>query len=204
MKRIAIILTIFCTIQTGYSQKEYSTLIDHDKYLILIDNTSFGGKDTVIIRYYKDGHIQSIGKYAIDSNGKSSSLRIGKWTEYYSNGAIKSIGDYQISSYLDCGVAGLERMFYNYKVGDWTYYDQDSTIEAKGNYKIINTRISTRCKGGDNLIFMTITNNWYFLKPYDDTKLIDRIKFLSTSVEFEDGFNIHYAYDIKQKKVITF
>ena len=204
MNRIAVILIFISTVQTVCAQNTYSTAIKNDKYLTLINNTIFGGKDTVIKRYYTDGTRQSDGKYAIDTNGKPSRFRIGKWIEYYSNGAIKSIGEYQISSYLDCGAAGLERVFYNYKIGEWIYLDQDSTVEAKGNYKTINARISTRCKGGDNLIFMTITNNWYFLKSFDKSKLSYRIRFLSTSVEFENGLTIHYYYEIKQKKVIKF
>jgi hypothetical protein len=204
MKRIAAIITFICTIQTGYSQNTFSTVIKNDKYLTLIDNAIFGGKDTVIKKYYKDGPVQSVGKYAIDANGKPSSFRIGKWTDFYSNGAIRSTGEYQISSFLDCGAGGLERVFYNYKIGEWIYLKQDSTVEAKGNYKTINARISTQCKGGDNLIFMTITENWYFLKPYDNSRMSDRIRYLSTSVEFENGYTIHYYYEIKQKKVIKF
>lgn len=202
MKKTAIILILICLIQAGYSQKKYSIFIDHDKDFKLIDNERFIGNDSLIIKYFDNGSIKSIGNYAIDEFGKVSSLRIGKWTDFYSNGKIKSVGDYKISSYLDCGVAGLERIFYNFKTGEWIYYNQDSTIEAKGTYKIIKTKIDTRCKGGDSLIFMTITDNWDFPNSSDILEKVNKVKYLLISDEFDDGFKIDYYYDIKSKKVL--
>ena len=40
--------------------------------------------------------ISSIGHRAIQNNGDTSSLRVGKWTEYYTNGLIKATGTYEI------------------------------------------------------------------------------------------------------------
>jgi len=201
MKKITTILAIISLIQIGYSQEKYSIFIDHDKDFKLIDNEKFTGCDTLITKYFDNGSIKAKGNYAIDTFGKVSNLKIGEWTDFYLNGKIKSVGKYQISSYLDCGVAGLERIFYNFKIGKWIYYNQDSTIEAKGTYKIIKTKIDTRCEGGDSLIFMTITDDWDFPNKLNEVVNVDKAKYLLISNEFDDGFKIDYYYDIKSKKV---
>lgn len=202
MKYTVTLITLLCLIQTGFSQKIYSTFIDHDKDFTLINNEFFGGRDSLITNFYENGSIQSKGKYAIDSLGKLSSLKIGYWTDYYPNGVLRSTGNYQISSYLDCGIAGLERFFYNYKFGEWIYYYQDFSIEAKGTYKLIHTKIDTRCKGGDKLIFMTTSKNWIFPNSQTKSRNLDMTKYVTISDDLDHDFKIQYTYDTKHKKVI--
>jgi hypothetical protein len=201
MKKITTIFTILCLLQSCYSQKHLSTYIDYDKDFFLLNNEKFSGKDTLIVKYGKNGEIIGKGNYALDQSGNVSSLKIGNWTYFYSNGSVKATGEYQISSYIDCGTAGLERIFYNYKIGDWIYFYQDSTIEAKGLYYLIKTKIDTRCEGGDSLIFMIVTDNWLFNNLNNES--IDKLKYLTISTKFDDGFKIDYSYDFKADKVLT-
>lgn len=200
MTKITTILMFLFLIQACYTQKPYSTYIWYDNDFDLINNEYFSGKDTLVISYYETGEVKSKGKYACDKTGRLSGYKVGNWTEYYLNGVLKSIGDYQISSFIDCGTAGLERIFYNYKIGDWTYLKNDSSIEARGTYKTIKTNIDTRCQGGDNLLFMTITENWFFSNA-PNTESIDKTKYVTVSTEFDDGFKIEYFYDSNKDKV---
>jgi hypothetical protein len=158
---------------------------------------TFNGKDSLVIKHFDNGEIKSKGKYAIDNDGKVSDLKIGKWTEYYSDGKVKCEGNYQISSYVDCGTAGLERVFYNYKIGEWSYFTSSGTLAANGKYKIINAKIDTRCKNGDNLIFMTITKGWKISDKTLDKKVLQTVK-----QDYDDGFSVESYYDSKKNKVI--
>lgn len=203
MGRIATILLFICIIKLGYSQKKYSTFIDHNNDFKLVNNEFFFGRDTMITEYYHNGNIKAIGKYAINEFGKISSLKIGRWIEFYPNKTISSKGDYQISSVLDCGVAGLERIFYNYKIGYWTYNFENSSVAARGKYEIITSKIKTRCKGDDKMIFMDTTSNWEFFDSERQQNASDKSKYLTVTQKFDDGFIIDYIYDKGHKEVIT-
>jgi hypothetical protein len=196
MKKLATILILVLGVQLVSAQKKYSTVIFYDNDFSLDNNMTFNGKDSLVIKHFDNGEIKSKGKYAIDNEGKVSDLKIGKWTEYYSDGTVKCEGNYQISSYVDCGTAGLEKVFYNYKIGEWSYFKSNTTLAAKGKYKIINAKIDTRCKNGDNLIFMTITKDWEIADKTIDDKIL-----LSVKQEFDDGFFVEYSYDSKKNKV---
>ena len=197
MKKLATILILVLGVQLVSAQKKYSTAIFYDNDFSLDNNMAFNGKDSLLIKHYDNGEIKSKGKYAIDNDGKVSDLKIGKWTEYYKDGAVKSEGNYQISSYVDCGTAGLERVFYNYKIGEWSYFTSNGALVAKGKYKIINVKIDTRCKNGDSLIYMTITKDWKISDKTMDKRVLQSVK-----QEYDDGFFAESYYDSKQNKVI--
>ncbi|OOG77042.1 hypothetical protein B0E43_05420 [Algoriphagus sp. A40] len=163
----------------------------------MINNDTFSGQDSLIIKYYDNGDIKSIGKCAIDKEGKVSDFRVGEWTEYYSDGTVKCEGNYQISSYVDCGIAGLERVFYNYKIGEWSFFKSNATLAAKGKYNIVKAKIDTRCKNGDSLIYMAITKDWEIPDKTLDKKVLESVK-----QEYEGGFFTESYYDSKENKVI--
>ncbi|MCL3782707.1 hypothetical protein EMN47_20160 [Prolixibacteraceae bacterium JC049] len=198
MKKLATILILVLGVQLVSAQNKYSTAIFYDNAFLLDNNKTFNGKDSLVIKVFDNGEIKSRGKYAIDNDGNVSDLKIGKWTEYYSDGVVKCEGNYQISSYVDCGAAGLERVFYNYKVGGWSYFTSNGILAAKGKYKIINAKIDTRCKNGDNLIFMTITKDWKISDQTVDKKVLESVK-----QEYDDGFCVESYYDSKKNKVIV-
>src|SRR5690606_31195877 len=106
--------------------------------------------------------ISSIGHRAIQNNGDTSSLRVGKWTEYYTNGLIKATGTYEIGTYVDCCIYGQCRKYYSYKVGSWTYYHTTGQEKAQGTYSLKKQKLRTRCKGGDYILRHRITPTWTF------------------------------------------
>jgi hypothetical protein len=177
--------------------------IDFDKKFKMV-NDKFAGNDTLIIKNYTDSTIKSKGNYAIDSENKVSELRVGEWFEYYENGNIKETGFFAIGSYLDCGIGGLERSFYNYKIGKWTYYFKSGKVSATGDYQTIKTLIDTRCEGGDSLDFGVINNNWTFYNEQGeqiDISEIDVNDFNCVLDERDHVFFIDYCYDRKENKV---
>jgi hypothetical protein len=186
--------------------------LDYNKPQIYIDfdkkfkmaNDKFAGNDTLILKHDTDSIIKSKGKYAIDSENKVSDLRFGEWFAYYENGNIKETGFFAIASYLDCGIGGLERSFYNYKIGKWTYYFENGKVSATGDYQTIKTLIDTRCEGGDSLVFGVINNNWTFYNEQGvqiDISEIDVNDFNSVLEERDHVFFIDYCYDRKENKV---
>ncbi len=196
MKNIFKYIIILSYLGTFGQEQKNIGVYDPDK-LELKENISFIGKDTLVINKYENGQILSKGKYALNKSGEMTYLKIGNWIQYYRNGNVQSEGNYQISSYLDCGPGGLQRIYYNYKFGSWKYFSEHSILEAHGNYIIFKSHIDTSCEGGDDLIFMKPNSKWIFPKVLDDDLSI-RIN----SVIFSDGFN-DYQYQLKDgNKVI--
>jgi hypothetical protein len=192
MKLSLYILLLFTFFVTS-AQNRNSFIHDND-YIKLTDNSRFIGKDTLVINTFENGKIHSKGKYAIDRDGKISTLKVGFWQQYFRNGKLESDGNYEIISYVDCGVGGLERTFYNYKAGKWNYYNLDSEIEATGVYQEIKCHLNTRCDGGTELIFMKPTIDWKILdeKNVDLQNRINSVLFI-----FSFDTTLSMVYDEK-------
>ena len=178
-----------------FSQKKQKVAIYDPEKIELKENTKFIGKDTLFIHQYENGKILSKGKYAITKSGSNSNLKVGFWVQYYRNGNIQSEGNYEISSYIDCGPGGYQKMYYNYKVGNWKYYNALNIVEASGNYTNFNSHIQTNC-GGTDLIFMKTNNEWIFPQGLDDN-----IKERVNSVLFSDGYNEN-SFSLKEDNTV--
>lgn len=197
--KLSLYILLFSTVFVVPAQNRNPSIYDND-YLKLANNSKFIGKDTLVINKFENGKIHSEGKYAIDRDGKISTLKIGFWQQFYRTGKLESEGNYQISSYVDCGVGGLERIFYNYKYGNWNYYNIDSEIEASGVYQEVKCRLNTRCDGGTELIFMKPTKDWKIL----DEKNVD-IQNKINSVLFIFSFDTNFimVYDENLNEIIV-
>lgn len=197
MKLSLYILLLF-KVFVASAQNINPYIYDND-YLKLADNSKFIGKDTLVINIFENGKIHSKGKYAIDRDGKISTLKVGFWQQFYRTGKIESEGNYEISSYVDCGVGGLERTFYNYKSGKWDYYNIDSEIEASGVYQKVKCHLNTRCDGGTELIFMKTTKDWIIFNE-KNVVLQNRINAVLFIFSFET--NLSMVYDEKLNEII--
>jgi len=196
MKLSLYILLLF-SVFVASAQNRNQAIYDND-YVKLADNSKFIGKDTLVINTFENGKIHSKGKYALDKEGKVTALKVGHWQQYFRNGKLESEGSYEISSYVDCGVGGLERTFYNYKSGKWNYYGVNSEIEASGIYQEIKCHLNTRCEGGTELTFMTPTKDWKILdeKNIDLQNRINSILFI-----FSFDTTLSMVYDKKLNEV---
>ncbi len=160
--------------------------VENNNQFTLSKRNKFMGKDSLVIEYFSNHNLKSIGKYALDNNGRLSELKSGNWTEYYENGTTKSKGEFKIGTYLDCGIGGLERAYYNYKYGLWSYYSSNGSEKARGKYIIGRYFIDTRCEGGDTINFGLTNKYWKFynasitVKPEEFEKVINNSKELKT------------------------
>lgn len=196
--KLSLYIFVLFSVFVVSAQSRNPSIYGND-YLKLADNSRFIGKDTLVINTFENGKIHSKGKYAIDRDGKITTLKVGFWQHFFRNGKLESEGNYEISSYLDCGVGGLERTFYNYKSGQWDYYNTDLKIEASRIYQEVKCHLNTRCDGGTELIFMKPTKDWKIL----DKKNVD-LQNRINSVLFIFSFNtsLSMVYDEKLNEIL--
>ena len=201
-----IILLSACRTHKRLIQLPPYPYISYNDRVTLLANNQFLGQDTLLITYYPNGEKKDEGHYAFDKNHFLTQLKIGSFVEFYRSGAVKSIGNYQISSYIDCGIAGYEREFYNFKASSWTYYFENRKVHAKGQYDLIKTKINTRCEGGDSLMYGITNGSWEF---YDSSGHKINKPSNTERQEFEKVTENHnlmetgFRYDRQKQQVIT-
>ena len=174
--------------------------------LFQLSKIGYIGKDSIIEQQYKDNlkQVKSIGGFAINKIGEISNLKTGIWIENYPNGQLKEKGKYEISSFIDCGTAGLIRSYYFYKVGEWLYYYDNGQLKATGVYERISTQIDTRCEPRVNINFSKVNTTWKF---YDrngiglDYKLVDKSELNCSQIEEDDIFIISYCFNEMENKI---
>lgn len=192
MKRqlsIFALLFFFCS-SIVLAQK---THIWYDKDFNLDSNSTFVGKDSLVTYNYPNGSVKAVGKLAFDNDGILSPFKVGEWIYYYPNGSIQSHGNYQISSFIDCGTVGPERVFYHYKTGKWSFFDIDENVVAEGNFKDVDFPISTRC-GTEVILFGITDSSW----NYSDLDKLDIQEIETVKIEYED-FSARMFYDRKDE-----
>ena len=201
-----IILLSACRAHKSLQQLTPYPYIAYNYKVTLLANNQFIGQDTVLITYYPTGEKKNEGHHAFDKNHFPTQLKIGRFVEFYRSGAVKSTGNYEISSYIDCGIAGYEREFYNFKDSTWTYYFENRKVQAKGKYAVIKTKIETRCEGGDSLIYGITNGSWEY---YDSSGQKIKEPSNAQTQEFEKVTENHnqmetgFRYDRQKQQVIT-
>lgn len=168
------------------------TKIWYDKDFKLDNNSTFVGKDSLVTLNYPDSSEKAVGKLAFANNGALSPFKVGEWIYYYPNGSIKSRGNYQMSSFIDCGTGGPERVFYYYKTGKWSFFDTDENVLAVGIFKNDEFPISTRC-GTETILFGITDSSW----NYSNLNKLDNREIEEVEIDYED-FSAKMFYDRKE------
>lgn len=153
-------------------------------------------RDTII--EIKNGNNLSIGKVAVSENG-TSVMKFGNWKNYNRNGVLISQGKYKIGKYIDCGVGGIEQMFYHYKTGVWEFYDNNGETEFELEFIPKEHFIDTRCEGGDKMLFGIIEKVPF--KYYD--KVNSDLIYELQKVKYFESFKNTIAIPLNGKVYIT-
>jgi hypothetical protein len=185
---IALLLFFYSSIVVGQE-----THIWYSNDFQLNNNSTFVGKDSLVILNYPNSSKKAAGKLAFDNDGVLSPFKVGEWTYYYPNGSIQSRGNYQMSSFIDCGTGGLERVFYHYKIGKWSFFDADEDLIAEGDFKTKELPISTRCDS-EIILFGISDSSWTISEP----KKISRQEIETVEIGYET-YSVKIFYDRKDE-----
>ena len=171
--------------------------------LYKISNNKFIGQDSLKTSHYKSGKVKSKGKFARNSRGEISNLKIGEFESFYENGEIKENGKYEIGRYTQCCAGGLCSQFYNYKLGEWNYYFSNGNKKAQIIYDVKPFQLNTSCEGGDQISFGKINldeSKIYNEKGERTNPSIELINELETVLFKQGDFNTE-SLSIKDGKM---
>ncbi|OCK41826.1 hypothetical protein BA195_13625 [Tenacibaculum soleae] len=196
MKKTIGILLIVLTFGCANRNLNQKRIYIQDENLFGELKNGIPEKDTLI--EIKNGKLLSVGKVAVSKNG-TSVMKFGNWKNYNENGILKSKGEYKIGKYVDCGVGGIEQMFYHYKTGIWEFYNNKGETELKLEFIPKEHFIDTRCDGGDKMLFGIIEKvpSEYYGKVNSD--LIYELQ----KVEYNESYQNTIAIPLNGKAYIT-
>lgn len=145
---VIILVVLSCSTKIPSQNQIY---IEYDKLYGELKN-GVPERDTLIELNNKSGNIIGIGKMAV-SEGEVSNLKFDLWKEYDSDGILLAEGNYKISSFVDCGVGGVFRIFYHYRIGNWNYFAKNGALDFELEFTPKKHSIETRCENGDEILF---------------------------------------------------
>lgn len=121
----------------------------------------FSHSNNIVTEYYKSGEVRGTG--SVDFHHiEYAYYRNGIWKEYYQTGQLKATGSYELSTYEHCCIVGPCELNYSYRSGPWIFYHENGQVYARGTYKQGRKHLDTTCKGGDDIDFGFITDEWEF------------------------------------------
>ncbi|MFC4267322.1 hypothetical protein [Polaribacter marinivivus] len=181
MKTAKYILFLFLILSCSVNKltKKQFYILNENLYGNL--KNGFPEKDTLI--EIKKGKTLSIGKVAV-GKGEVSNLKFGNWKKFNEKGILLTEGQYKIGKYEDCGMGGLEQVFYYYKTGIWKFFNESGELEFELEFIPKNHNIETRCEGGEKMLFGIVEDIPLKYKGRVNAKLIFELQ----KIEYEDPY----------------